>query len=306
MADIKATSFRVNEEDIAKFKEFAEENGYNQAEAFKSIIQTLEMAKAKNIIKDRAKEIEVFQDTINNLMSMFLNSLNVNQTSEERIRDELIKELQTKDNTISNLQEQLKDIKTENNNLKEINRDKDSIIKQSEEEVKRVNSDNADKQKNIDKLNSNNDLLQEQLQEYRKYKDNYIELEIQLKQLRAEHEEIKSDNNKLINKIDLLNNKIVTDTDMLEFYKTNTSELKVNIEGYKADIKTLEEKYNKQIESIKAENITTLQEQLKANIDNLKSKHEVELSKKDLEIEKLNSEISLLKTKSRTIRKVEK
>lgn len=306
MADIKATSFRVNEEDIAKFKEFAEENGYNQAEAFKSIIQTLEMAKAKNIIKDRAKEIEVFQDTINNLMSMFLNSLNVNQTSEERIREELSKELQTKDNTISNLQEQLKDVKAENSDLKEINKDKDSIIKQSEEEVKRVNSDNADKQKNIDKLNSNNDLLQEQLQEYRKYKDNYIELEIQLKQLRAEHEEIKADNNKLINKIDLLNNKIVTDTDMLEFYKTNTSELKANIEGYKADIKSLEEKYNKQIESIKAENITTLQEQLKANIDNLNSKHEVELSKKDLEIEKLNSEINLLKTKSRTTKKIEK
>ena len=71
MAEIKATSFRVSEEDIAKFKEFAEEQGYNQAEAFKSIMQTVEMAKAKNMIKDRAKEIEVFQDTINNLMSMF-------------------------------------------------------------------------------------------------------------------------------------------------------------------------------------------------------------------------------------------
>ena len=114
MAEIKATSFRVSEEDIAKFKEFAEENGYNQAEAFKSIIQTMEMAKAKGMIKDRAKEIEVFQNTINNLMSMFLNSLNVNQTSEERIREELSQELQTKDNTIGNLYEQLQDLKADN------------------------------------------------------------------------------------------------------------------------------------------------------------------------------------------------
>ena len=83
MADIKATSFRVSDEDIAKFKEFADKEGYNQAEAFKSIMQTVEMAKAKNIIKDRAKEVEVFQNTINDLMSYFLNSLNVNQTSEE-------------------------------------------------------------------------------------------------------------------------------------------------------------------------------------------------------------------------------
>ena len=64
MADIKATSFRINEDDIAKFKEFAEEQGYNQAEAFKSIMQTVEMAKAKNMIKDRGKEIETFQDKI--------------------------------------------------------------------------------------------------------------------------------------------------------------------------------------------------------------------------------------------------
>ena len=171
MAEIKATSFRVSEEDIVKFKEFAEENGYNQAEAFKSMMQTLEMAKAKNVIKDRAKEIEVFQDTINKQMEMFLNSLNVNQTSEERIREELSKELNTKDNTISNLQEQLQNVKAENSNLKEMNKDKDSVIKQTDEEIKKLQKEIEDKEKSIDKLNSNNDLLQEQLQEYRKYKD---------------------------------------------------------------------------------------------------------------------------------------
>ena len=174
MADIKATSFRLNEEDIVKFKQFIDENGFsNQAEAFTSIMQTVEMAKAKGMIKDRAKEIEVFQNTINNLMSMFLNSLNVNQTSEERIREELSQELQTKDNTIGNLYEQLQDLKADNERLKDNEKIKESIIKQADEEVKKLQKDNVDKEKSIDKLNSNNDLLQEQLQEYKQYKEQY-------------------------------------------------------------------------------------------------------------------------------------
>ena len=161
MADIKATSFRVSDEDIAKFKEFADKEGYNQAEAFKNIMQTVEMAKAKNIIKDRAKEVEVFQNTINDLMSYFLNSLNVNQTSEERIREELSQELQTKDNTISTMYDQLQEVKAENKALKDNAKELNDNIKIINEEVKKLNNDILDKNKNIDKLNSNNDLLQE-------------------------------------------------------------------------------------------------------------------------------------------------
>ena len=141
MADIKATSFRVSDEDIAKFKEFADKEGYNQAEAFKSIMQTVEMAKAKNIIKDRAKEVEVFQNTINDLMSYFLNSLNVNQTSEERIREELSQELQTKDNTISTMYDQLQEVKAENKALKDNAKELNDNIKIINEEVKKLNND---------------------------------------------------------------------------------------------------------------------------------------------------------------------
>ena len=75
-----------------------------QAETFQAIINSFEMAKAKNLITDRAKEIEVFQSTVNNLTSMFISSLAINQTSEERIRESLSAELNTKDKLISNLQ----------------------------------------------------------------------------------------------------------------------------------------------------------------------------------------------------------
>jgi len=120
--------------------------GKIQADGFKSIMQSVEMAQAKNLIKDRAKEVETFQDTINRLMGYYLNSLEVNQSSEERIREELSKELSTKDNTISALYEQVQDLKADNETFKGNEKIKDTIINQADEEVKKLNKDIIDKQ----------------------------------------------------------------------------------------------------------------------------------------------------------------
>lgn len=73
--EIKALSFRLADDDTQKFREFADEQGLNQAEMFQSLMNSFEMAKAKGMITDRAKEIEVFQDTVNTLMNMFINSI---------------------------------------------------------------------------------------------------------------------------------------------------------------------------------------------------------------------------------------
>ena len=39
--ELKASSFRLKEDDIEKFRGFAEENGLNQAEMFNSLINNL-------------------------------------------------------------------------------------------------------------------------------------------------------------------------------------------------------------------------------------------------------------------------
>ena len=294
MADIKATSFRVNEEDIAKFKEFTEKEGYNQAEAFKFIMQTVEMAKAKNMISDRAKEIETFQDTINNLMSMFLNSLNVNKSSEERIREELSREINLKDTTITTMLEQLEEVKAENNNLKDTNKENNNNIKELQDQLKKATIDITDKQKNIDKLNSSNDLLQETLKEYRQYKDNYKILEKELEQLKQEN--IKKDNtiSNLENSNKQLEDKLKNDVDMINFYKDNNLELKNNIKDYKAEIKALEEAYKEEIGNIKSENQKELEKQLVVLEEQFNNKLSIELSKKELEIQKLNNTLDQL------------
>ncbi len=308
MAENKATSFRVGEDDLEKFRLFMEERGMKtQAEGFKAMMQSVEMAQAKETIKDRAKEIETFQNTINELMGYFLNSLNVNQNSEERIREELSKELSTKDNTISTMFEQVQELKIDkinsDNNIKDIN----NKNKELQEQLQKANNEIVEKNKSIDKLNSNNDLLQENLQEYKQYKDNYKQLEKELEQLKVDNATLTIDRTTLENSLTRLQGEIDNKDNMINFYKDNNTDLKKDIDTYKNDIKSLDVKYNKQVEEVKAEHEKVIHEQLENTIGNLNSKHEVELSKKDLEIEKLSNLIEQFqnKTKKKPIKEVE-
>ena len=113
MSEIKATSFRLQEDDIQKFKEFAEENNFNQAEMFTAVLNTFDLAKVKGRVVNRGKEIETFQGLMNNLVMMYTNSLIISQTSEERMREELHVELSANDVTILNLHEEKSKLKDE-------------------------------------------------------------------------------------------------------------------------------------------------------------------------------------------------
>lgn len=298
MADLKATSFRISEDDLEKFKQFMEQEGIKtQADGFKSIMQSVEMAQAKNLIKDRAKEVETFQDTINRLMGYYLNSLEVNQNSEERIREELSKELSTKDNTISTMYEQLQEIKVDNKCLNGDLTDAQNRIDISMQSIKDLNDNVKNLKSQLEIANRNNNTLQEQLAEYKEYKNTNKLLEKELEQLKADISTKDNALNQSNNNNKQLSDKIKNASDMIDFYKNNISELKGDIEQYKVNIKSLEDKNDKQIENIKAENAKALEGQLKANTEQLQNKHEVELDKKDLEFQKLINEIDNLKAK---------
>ena len=107
----KISALRVNIGDEESFKQYLKDNGYTQAEGFKNLVALMELDNAKEQLSDRAKEIDTFRDTVNKLIGFYINSLEVNQVAEDRIREEVKKELSTKDNTIRNLQEQLQEQK---------------------------------------------------------------------------------------------------------------------------------------------------------------------------------------------------
>lgn len=286
---IKATSFRVNEEDIEKFKEFAQQNGFNQAEAFKSMMNTVEIAKAKEQIKDRAKEIEAFQDLNNRLVNMFLNSLELNMTSEERIRETFSKELNTKDNTIADLQDK---INTLNAKLQVTSKNADEILEKNivlQKSLDKAEKELLTKENSIKNLEEQLSTLNGIVTEYKNFKDINVKLEDENKKLKENHTTEKA-------AIKELNLQMKNITEQRDFFKKQIDELKQQNSAveqkleakesyYKADIKELKEKYDKRLK----EKTEELEERFKEKISSLEEKHEFEIEKKEFEIEKLKN-----------------
>ncbi len=303
--EIKAVSFRLAEDDIQKFREFADEQGLNQAEMFQSLMNSFEMAKAKGMITDRAKEIEVFQDTVNTLMNMFINSLAINQTSEERIRETLSLELNTKDKTIADLQSREKDLKIE---FERIDKDLDKSLKTGNELA--VNLENANKE--IEQKNNIINNQQEQINtlnsivtEYKSYKDINKELELRNIDLNNKLTDTLHSNSDLQSKIENLEN-------IKEFYKSEVESLKNEIKEVNKNIKDIEKSHKDEIKDLNnshREELNVLEDKYKSEIEELKkeltekfnedmkNKIEFEKSKYQLELDKAISKEQLLKVK---------
>ena len=294
----KVTSMRLNEEDLEQFKAFIKDNNCsNQAEAFKSLLGMVKLENIKEKLGTRATSVEVFRDTVNKLIDFYVNSLQENETKEETIREELQKELSTKDNTISNLQEQLQKLKADkvdsDNKFKEIENNNKSLSA----ELQKVNTDITDKNKSIELLTKNNNTIQEQLNEFKQYKTEYKVLEKELNQLKTTNKTLETDKTTLENTVTEYQGKLQNANSINKFYIDNISELKKDIETYKADMKSLEQQHKQEIINIKADNEKSLEKDLKAIQEQLNNKNDIEVAKKDLEIQKLNNTIEQLKSK---------
>lgn len=287
----KVTSMRLSEDDLEVFKAFAKENDLNQQQAFNTLISLAELEKAKGVLGDRAKSIDTFRDTINKAIGMYVNSLEENTTAEQTIREELSKELQTKDDTISNLYEQLKECKAAQNYIVDENEKLASRVKELQEQKYKSEKDIIDKQSQLDIANRNNNNLQEQVAEYKQYKEQYKELEQELGKVKVDNEKLETNKTLLETTIVKLKDKITNDTEILDFYKSNNAELKDSI-------KVLEQQHKQELQDTKVEHEKVLEKELKSNTDQLQSKNDVEVAKKDLEIQKLQNEIEQLKAKS--------
>ena len=297
MAEIKGTSLRVNEDDLKKFKEYMKEFNLTQAETFQAIINSFEMAKAKNLITDRAKEIEVFQSTVNNLTSMFISSLAINQTSEERIRESLSAELNTKDKLISNLQEDKDKYKDKIKALSTSVEEYENTINKINSNLYKSNKDNEDKTLTINNQLEQIKILNEIVAEYKEFKDTN-------KVLAHSNKELTKNNNDLVHENLDLKDKISNVKDMNKFYKEQILKLveevrKLNAENnnnkdkYEKERELLKNTQNKKIDDIKLENKMKLEEKEK----DFENRLEFEKEKIQLEVEKINSKYKLLEIK---------
>lgn len=113
MGEIKQTNFRVDQERADAFRAYCEANGINQATGFERMLEALEMQQAKQAIPARETEISEFERCLRHLQGAYLNSLELNEQAEARIREEFARQLDAKDRTIADYQEQVKGLKDE-------------------------------------------------------------------------------------------------------------------------------------------------------------------------------------------------
>lgn len=118
MEEIKTTasvrSFRITDETLNQFKKIQDDKGLTQEAALKSLITTYELEQAKSTIPERETEIANFQTKADELVSAFLHSLQLNLDAESRIRSEFTVQLQSKDETIVDLQQKVAEMKEKN------------------------------------------------------------------------------------------------------------------------------------------------------------------------------------------------
>lgn len=106
MADKNVIAIRTDEETKAKFKAIAE-TFENNGSALESLLNAYEMQTAKDTLTVRRTDIEDFDVHLQAISSAFLHSLEVTENTTERVRAEFQNKLESKDNTISDLQQKL-------------------------------------------------------------------------------------------------------------------------------------------------------------------------------------------------------
>lgn len=100
-------TIRADEEIKARFKSLAENLG-NQGTALESLLNAYEMQTAKNVLTDRRTDIEDFDTHLQAISSAFLHSLEITENTTERVKAEFQSRLESKDLTISDLQERIR------------------------------------------------------------------------------------------------------------------------------------------------------------------------------------------------------
>lgn len=104
----KSTSFRITPENTDKLKEIWKHVGGTQDNLMKELILAYELQNASNVLIDRKAEIDTFRENANKLVSTFIRSLEYNAECEDHASQKVRHLIQSKDQTIMELQETIR------------------------------------------------------------------------------------------------------------------------------------------------------------------------------------------------------
>ena len=110
MAEVKQTNFRLDQEQVEKFRKFCDDNHFNQSDGFSFLMNLIDVKNTMVAAPKRQTEIEAFQKHLKDMTQIYLNSVDLCTNAEERIRDEYLALIESKDITIIDLQAKVKEL----------------------------------------------------------------------------------------------------------------------------------------------------------------------------------------------------
>ena len=297
------TTFRITSTTNDKFKELAQSFGFTQEEMLSNLISTYELENAKALIINREKEIDEFQSHVSRLVNIYLNSLELNQNSENRIHEKYSNEINSKAEIINNLQEKLLEKDKQLSSLKTLLQDISKDYDKSSE-IKSIKDTLQTKQNLIIEYKEKIDTLTSLVTEYREYKEDYLNLKSKYESslqknsdIQYELKELRLEKSNLEKTIEIINNQ-------LQEYKDNINQIKLE---HKESIAEKNNEINKMQKDFE-EHLLKENEQLKLHLQEEKEVLEKtyinNLEKSKLEFDKIlfekDKEIVKLKTKKTT------
>jgi len=131
--DTRQTNFRIKPADAEAFRTFCKEHGLGQAEGFNFLVKQMELVNAKAALPDRDTEIAAYQNIMNEAVSMFTASLQREADVRDRCRAEFAQDIESRDATIKDLQEQKKELKAKLDETKQAAKDAEDAARTAKE-----------------------------------------------------------------------------------------------------------------------------------------------------------------------------
>ena len=150
--ELKPKSFRIDEETAEKFKAISVELGNNQQQTLSKLIETYELQKGKTVLTNKKGEIETFEKYITLVTRMYMDSLEHNQNVSELVRADFEALLQSKDETIIDLQEKVKNAEKARKESEETKNQSQLEVEQQSRYIEELEGKIEEKQVGFDSL----------------------------------------------------------------------------------------------------------------------------------------------------------
>lgn len=148
---LQPRGFRLTDETMEKFKVIAQELGENQQQTMAKLIEVYEIEKGKKAFPEMREQIDTFDSYMRAATDMFVQLLESNHTMRSQVRTEFHAQLDSKDQSIIELQAQVKETEEWKKESKRREVNYESQIKACRDEIKTLQSDLEKEQKNAEK-----------------------------------------------------------------------------------------------------------------------------------------------------------